>query len=117
MFNHNPANFATRGVNVSEISDCSLWWYGPDWLQCNESKWPTWNLPHITSEKLENSLPDKEYWISSCANLVREASGEHKDSKLSVLGIVETNYSSLWKLLCITTNLSRMEYGVNVHKT
>jgi len=24
----NPADFATRGLIVAEITDCSLWWHG-----------------------------------------------------------------------------------------
>lgn len=54
--NQNPADYATRGLSVSDISDCSLWWHGPDWLLCDELKWPTKNLPEITPEKLENYL-------------------------------------------------------------
>ena len=29
----NPADFSTRGLSVTEIESCSLWWYGPDWLR------------------------------------------------------------------------------------
>ena len=37
----NPADFATRGLSALEISRCKLWQRGPDWLQYDESKWPT----------------------------------------------------------------------------
>ena len=50
---HNPADLATRGLSVSELCECSLWWHGPSWLGTNHLSWPAWNLPKITAEKLE----------------------------------------------------------------
>ena len=92
--NQNLADFATRGLNVPDINDCDLWWYGPDWLRGDESKWPIKNLPDITPEKLENYL--------SQLKPMEGTSVEHNDVKLLPLGIDETKYSSLWKLLRVT---------------
>ena len=101
-----PADFATRGLNVPNINDCDLWWYGPDWLRGDESKWPIKNLPDITPEKLENYLsqlkPAGSQIMYEATNLVEGTSVEHNDVKLLPLGIDETKYSSLWKLLCVT---------------
>ena len=101
--NQKPANYATRELNVSEINNCSLWWHGPDWLQYDELEWPIKNLPEITPEKLENYLsqiknvgPQVMYEVT---NLIEETS---KDTKLLPLGINETKFSSLWRLLRIT---------------
>ena len=100
----NPADFATRDLSALEISGCKLWWHGPDWLQYDESKWPTSNLLDITPEKLKRDLTrNVESQITyEATNLVKEAAGESEKFRLSPLGIDETKYSSLWKLLCIT---------------
>ena len=47
---HNPADLATRGLSVSELCECSLWWHGPSWLGTNHLSWPAWSLPEITAE-------------------------------------------------------------------
>ncbi|VDM25203.1 unnamed protein product [Toxocara canis] len=41
--NDNPADLATRGVAPHRLSQCSLWWKGPEWLKLNEEDWPRWN--------------------------------------------------------------------------
>ena len=99
----NLADYATRGLSVSEITDCSRWWYGPHWLQYEETKWPVWNIPDLSPDKLKEFLADPQnvgsQVLYETANLVSEG---QKDSTLSPLGIDETKYSSLWRLLCIT---------------
>ena len=47
-----PADFATRGLTVSEIKESKLWWHGPMWLQYVECNWPSWNLCDISSDDL-----------------------------------------------------------------
>ena len=93
----NPADFATRGLSALEISGCKLWWHGPDWLQYDESKWPTSNLSDITSEKLERDLTRnvESQIMYKATNLVKEAAGEPERFRSSPLGIDETKYSSL----------------------
>ena len=36
----NPADLVSRGINVEDIIDNSLWWNGPDWLLWDEDDWP-----------------------------------------------------------------------------
>ena len=100
----NPADFATRGLTVSEIKGCSLWWNGPDWLQLQEESWPTCNLPDITPERLEYYLSQTKMVGSSvmyeASCVVNEAFV--KQNYLSPFEIDETKYSSFWKLLRIT---------------
>ena len=100
----NPADFATRGLSALEISRSKLWWHEPNWLQYDESKWPISNLSDITSEKLERDLTRivESQITYEATNLVKEAAGEPERFRSSPLGIDETKYSSLWKLLRIT---------------
>ena len=52
----NPADFATRGLTVTEIKESKLWWHGPAWLQYAECDWPSRNLSDISSDDLEKML-------------------------------------------------------------
>lgn len=49
----NPADLASRGVNVENLSCSSIWWSGPQFLQQNTSCWPDSNY-HIP----KNELPE-----------------------------------------------------------
>ena len=41
----NPSDYATRGLSIADIKECSLWWHGPDWLGNSRSEWSTcWSL-------------------------------------------------------------------------
>ena len=54
----NPADPASRGLYPSDLTDCNLWWNGPDWLYLDESEWPqTPDLP-------PNPVPDEVKVIS-----------------------------------------------------
>ena len=46
----NPADIATRGSSVSEMSQSILWSHGPSWLQNEESSWPVGNLPELLNQ-------------------------------------------------------------------
>ena len=58
----NSVDFATRSLTVAEITDCSLWWHGPEWLQLWEETWPKWNLPSITPGDW-NTICLKPKWL------------------------------------------------------
>lgn len=74
----NPADCATRGLSVSQLSDFSLWWEGPPWLK-DKAKWPVDTPPLEVSE--ENSqiqaltatdrVPQEEAWIFSISSYSR----------------------------------------------
>ena len=36
----NPADIASRGMNIKELEAATLWWNGPDFLQKEQSEWP-----------------------------------------------------------------------------
>ena len=49
----NPADLPTRGLPVNELSNASLWWHGPMWLEKPEELWPEYSLPEITPEVIK----------------------------------------------------------------
>ena len=100
----NPADYATRGLSVCEIIDCDCWWYGPEWLQHKEENWPLWNMPDISPGKLKELLDEpKNVGSQILYESTNTVSSEgHSCTILSPLGIDETKYSSLWRLLRVT---------------
>lgn len=36
----NPADLASRGMGMHDLSTSELWWHGPRWLQEHSSNWP-----------------------------------------------------------------------------
>ena len=51
----NPADLYTRGTTPKELSDCVLWWNGPEWLLGDRDKWPIMEL-----DNRSNDLPEKK---------------------------------------------------------
>jgi len=99
---NNPADLATRGLTVTELKESSLWWHGPIWIQCDEHCWPSWNLPDVTSEELEQMLSQAKSGsdvIFESSNVVQE--NEDRGS-VSACNIDERKYSCLRRLLRIT---------------
>ena len=98
----NPADFPTRGLSVSEISKARLWWHGPFWLEKPERLWPEWCLPQITPETIKQIQNDNPTVFYEMASLVDNSLSYNDQERRFVLGINETQYSSLRKLLRIT---------------
>ncbi|XP_066589587.1 uncharacterized protein [Prorops nasuta] len=44
----NPADIASRGSSVVELSSNKLWWAGPPWLDLESNRWPTLDI--VSSE-------------------------------------------------------------------
>ena len=51
----NPADLCTRGRMPEELSNCALWWNGPEWLLDHRDRWPKMKL-----DNCPNDLPDKK---------------------------------------------------------
>jgi len=63
---------------VSDLKECSLWWHDPTWLQLDEYCWPSWNLPDVNSEELDQMLSQARCGsdvISESSNVVQEDEG------------------------------------------
>jgi hypothetical protein len=57
----NPADLVSRGLKADLISECSLWWSGPQFLYENDLHWPKMpndkakqDLPEVVSNQLLN---------------------------------------------------------------
>lgn len=104
----NPADLLTRGKMFDDIKGSTLWWEGPAWLIDEESKWPTWEFPTITAEKLSEIESEtrgpKTLHEMSCIVQDEEPT---KLSNTTPFGINIDEYSSLKKLLRVTAWLLR----------
>lgn len=50
----NPADLCTRGVSGGALKISKLWWFGPEWLQLDDSNWSTKsNFEAITDVELK----------------------------------------------------------------
>lgn len=49
----NPANCLSRGMSVTELLKCKLWWNGPKWLTNHPDLWPRSEIEEVPEEILE----------------------------------------------------------------
>ncbi|XP_044249578.1 uncharacterized protein [Drosophila takahashii] len=52
----NPADLLSRGISVTKLASCQLWWNGPPWLRFKDCEWPSTKLDpgtdiRVTSEQ------------------------------------------------------------------
>ena len=90
----NPADLLTRGMSSAALST-SLWTNGPSWLS-DKSKWPQWSSAltlHLQTDNIESEQPVP-------MDPTRPHTGIHKIIDLS-------KYSTLTKLLCVTSYVLR----------
>lgn len=48
----NPADCASRGVSIDQLTHHELWWTGPKWLHHDEHDWPSNTTHHVTTEEI-----------------------------------------------------------------
>nr|CAH7735528.1 unnamed protein product [Callosobruchus chinensis] len=53
----NPADLVSRGLNATELKQCTLWWNGPSWLVHKQADWPKISevevkIPELKPKKL-----------------------------------------------------------------
>jgi hypothetical protein len=89
----NPADIISRGLMPNQLKDATLWWYGPQFLQHEESTWPDSKIPFD-----EAALPE----MKSPTTLVSQ-DGEQLQ--------LFTKYSSFIKLQRVTANLLRFVFN------
>ncbi|XP_039306359.1 uncharacterized protein LOC120358020 [Solenopsis invicta] len=87
----NPADFATRGLTTSQLSELSSWWCGPSWLSQPSSAWP--RLP--TEKPIRENLEERPTKVLSV------------NTKNYTPWDLINRYSSLVKLYRITATCQR----------
>ena len=99
----NPADLPTRGLPTNELSDATLWWHGPGWLEKSEILWPEWCLPEITPEIIKETQSDASTVFYEVAALAGQTCND-QDKQYLVCWIDEKRYSTLRKLLRVTVH-------------
>ena len=97
----NPADLPTRGLSANELSDATLWWHGPRWLEKPEMLWPQWCLPEVTPDIIKETQTDTPIVFYEVAALAGQTCND-QDERSSVCKIDEKRYSRLRKLLRVT---------------
>ncbi|XP_015122864.1 uncharacterized protein LOC107045205 [Diachasma alloeum] len=64
----NPADCASRGITVAQLSAHKLWWTAPKWLQVDSSQWPKENAKLVPAANLEEK-PGSMFTISMGSTL------------------------------------------------
>ncbi len=102
----NPADIATRGTSVKELSDHRLWWHGPEWLHALDE-----HEPDVSVADDEHNCEFKED-LEETVNIA-EVTASNDTSKESTAGpnppfdIDSERYSSITKLFRVTALASR----------
>ena len=108
--NDNPADIATRGIKADCLQENSLWWNGPDWLKTSD--WPTWNIEEISRDVLDQIESETKTSTLYEAGLVM-----HQIPNVAPLGIEDSKYSSITKLIRVTSWCMRFIRKLRKEKT
>ena len=107
----NPADLLTRGVSADQLQLSTIWLHGPHWLS-SEWNWPTWESSTILVENHEEDLDDAfppDPQVNPPDQQVKPTSNKNfPPSSPSISNFMDlTKYSTLSKLLCVTSYILR----------
>lgn len=91
----NPADLATRGISVAELTDKSIWWHGPSWLTAPLKAWPSVQPPVDPSVDREHRVVSSHITQIMCSDYAQRSSDW---DKLVNAGAVFLRYRDI--LLC-----------------
>ncbi len=77
----NPADVATRGESVKELSKNKLWWNGPHWITCKD----LWLSLPLNSE-IFSSTPCEESVVLCSGSSINSLSSKHLENYYSSWG-------------------------------
>ncbi len=98
----NPADLSCRGMDTQSMIESNLWRHGPDWLVKDQSEWPKYDIPAVSSETLNvcNLKPGLHVAYEMSAASTESAKSEQESSP--PFDIRAKNYSNYRKLIRVT---------------
>lgn len=99
---NNPADLLTRGISAQQLKSSELWAHGPPWLT-SKDQWPTWS-PTSVLNLLNIDVDSPSTETASIRNPPQQP-GVH-------LAIDASHYSTLKKLLIVTTHVLRFYHNL-----
>ena len=108
----NLADIASRGLEVNNLQNSSLWWHGPEWLCFEKDRWPTWGLPDINSQILQGIQSEYRTGIVFPTTIL-VGKGPTGMEFLPPLEIDINQLSTLCRLVCVTGEQQRSPLTAN----
>jgi len=108
----NPADIATRGLSLSELS-FSIWWTGPKWLRLHKKQWPKRKIPETNLSILEFDRACEKTTSVEPKLIVGEGShvAQQQNKRaivtVSLVDIKQERFPTLLKLLRVTAWVKR----------
>ncbi|XP_041968345.1 uncharacterized protein LOC121725422 isoform X2 [Aricia agestis] len=104
----NPSDILSRGLRSDLIRDCKIWWDGPQFLEKDESFWPS--LPKISKENLPETICNLSVTNSSKNNYENKITQSLVN--LSILQNLIDKYSDINKLQRVVAYILRFIYNL-----
>ena len=107
----NPADYGSRGMNVSEMKNSQQWWFGPEFLKKSKDAWP--------EEKIEielNSVTCKELKVEA-----RKQESVSTNDQSSSFNTTTQEAQQLWRMDPLryskwyrVNNENKLEFGLSL---
>jgi hypothetical protein len=107
----NPADYGSRGMNVSEMKNSQQWWFGPEFLKKSKDAWP--------EEKIEielNSVKCKELTVEA-----RKQESVSTNDQSSSFNTTTQEAQQLWRMDPLryskwyrVNNENKLEFGLSL---
>ena len=105
----NPADIPSRGMNSTNLKNCTLQQSGPEWLKEDSELWLTWNIEKIdqgTIDKIKSEVKGSK--VLHEATIISQDTNQENESQITrPFEIDEEQFSSYSKVMRITAQANR----------